>query len=101
MSIEAAAIAYYEARVVRRNAKAALLAFRQECGGCEGGICYGEDGEYINPCYTAFRDEPARWCEVCTASQPLYEARKRAAHEVGKALRRLVYVCGKQAGGQS
>lgn len=98
-AIETAALAYYQARVNRAECKKVLLDFRQHRGGCEGGQTNYDfnHNEHHTPCYIIFMGEQDKWCDVCADSQPLYECQKRAAHEVGKALRRLVYLCQKHA----
>ena len=93
-AIVAAALAWSEARRQQRKAKAALLAFRQQRGGCQhGGNDYGEQERRIAPpCWQPGNHSLVQeeWCAVCQDSQPFYLARKRAGVLLGKATRALI-----------
>lgn len=87
--IEAAALAYTEARKRRLQSKQALRDYRYEYGSCEGNM------PYRGICYTETCLPFEEWCDICRGSQPLWLERKAAAVEVGKTLRRLTYLCRK------
>lgn len=98
--IERAARELVAARRERHDAKAALLKYRQDKGDCERRVgAQNFDALVPPPCFQSeryFSDNPTdQWCEVCAGSEPLYQARKRAAIRVGKALRKLTNACAK------
>lgn len=102
-AIEQAARELVEARRERSNAKAALLKYRQENGECSRVDAsrsrndHGIPDPLPPPCFQSERyfnnGVTDQWCEVCAGSEPLYQARKRAAIRVGKALRKLTNAC--------
>ena len=107
-SIEIAALRFYHARVKKRDAKAALKAYRLDNGACiSGGIMRagirtrdGDEGPCWSDAHAIYpfgimpRDE---WCEVCLGSQPLWEHYRKMNTEAQAALRRLMHLCKKAA----
>lgn len=89
-AIEKAAKRLFAARLVSSQAKFCLQQYRQEHGGC---IYPPESGR--SNCYLQWQLPKARWCEVCRGSEPIYQARKKAAIEVATAMRALMHLCKK------
>lgn len=98
-SIERAARELVAARARRVIVKKALLAYRQEHGSCEAiDEQYPPYGEGPGPCYMRYPSLSLdKRCDVCQGSEPLYQARKQAASEVGAAMRRLTRLCNKES----
>lgn len=96
-AIEHAARELVAARARRAAAKKALLAYRQEHGGCENNDDEQHDvGDHRGNCYQRYPSLPLdRRCDVCQGSEPLWQARTRAATDVGAAMRRLTRLCNK------
>lgn len=105
--IEQAAMSLVDARNERTKAKAALLKYRQENGECSRVDAsrsrndHGIPDPLPPPCFQSERyfnnSVTDQWCEVCAGSEPLYQARKKAAIRVGNALRRLTAICNRKA----
>lgn len=88
--IEQAALALQAARIKRDAARKALYDYRQQYGGCH----VVEAGSAEHPCYRPVKH--GQWCDACRNSQPLWEAYRSAANEVGAAMRKLMMLCGKK-----
>ena len=92
--VEVKAMALYQARTNHAAAKAALRAYREECGDCADPLYTGE-----GPCYARHRHpfypraEFEKWCAVCQGSQPLWEAYRDTGRRAGLALRYLMAAC--------
>lgn len=94
-AVKDAAMRLYAARRERKRAREALVAFRQERGGCEvndGGACFqyrmtGHEGMPPGP-----MDE---WCDTCRDSQTFWVAYKKACHQQAAAIRSLMARCAK------
>ncbi len=83
--VAAAVLRLYRARVARKETRAALRAYREKHGSCDGvnhetGPCYYH--------YPAIRD----WCDICRFSQPLWELRRKAYIEATTALVSLLHL---------
>lgn len=95
--IELVAKELIAARARRKEAKDALRVYRQKNGACESlDDSYFPDGGGLGACYSRYPSLPMESrCEVCQGSEPLWQARQKAAAEVGSAMRRLTNLCNK------